>query len=221
VSKRSYRRLAVVAGAALAVGSMAPALAARVDSAGTADLSVDTVDVNSILGGQSSLLSTSSPLETVDSVKTLAGGTAFTAVNDVKTLGFDALGAGYCLVGAGTNAVLTGLDAGVLANAGLGVGLGGLQLGLGLDALAGAPLTLVDSATQCVGSLKTDAVGTLTDLKGAATAAGALATTTAFQAVSLAQGLPSTVSSMAAPLVLGDLLNISGSGNAAAMMSLF
>jgi hypothetical protein len=32
VSKRSFRRLAVVAGAALAVGSMAPAMAARIDA---------------------------------------------------------------------------------------------------------------------------------------------------------------------------------------------
>jgi hypothetical protein len=41
VSKRSYRRLAVVAGAALAVGSMTPALAAQVSVSGDGDASVD------------------------------------------------------------------------------------------------------------------------------------------------------------------------------------
>jgi hypothetical protein len=40
VSKRSYRRVAVVAGAALALGSMAPALAQRVDVSGDVDVDV-------------------------------------------------------------------------------------------------------------------------------------------------------------------------------------
>jgi len=41
VSKRSFRRLAVVAGAALAVGSMAPAMASRIDVDSDADTSAD------------------------------------------------------------------------------------------------------------------------------------------------------------------------------------
>lgn len=45
MSKRSYRRLAVVAGAALAVGSMAPALAARVDADADVVVPVDVVGV--------------------------------------------------------------------------------------------------------------------------------------------------------------------------------
>jgi hypothetical protein len=52
VSKRSYRRLAVVAGAALACGTMAPAMAARV-SAGEgagATASVNTVDISDVTG---------------------------------------------------------------------------------------------------------------------------------------------------------------------------
>ena len=40
MSKRSYRRVAVVAGAALALGSMAPALAQRVEASGVADVEV-------------------------------------------------------------------------------------------------------------------------------------------------------------------------------------
>jgi len=40
VSKRSYRRLAVVAGTALAIGSMAPAMAQRIDVDGGAGASV-------------------------------------------------------------------------------------------------------------------------------------------------------------------------------------
>ncbi len=45
MSKRSYRRLAVVAGAALAVGSMAPALAAQVGVDGDGDATVDVSGV--------------------------------------------------------------------------------------------------------------------------------------------------------------------------------
>jgi hypothetical protein len=45
VSKRSYRRLAAVTGAALALGSMAPAMAARVSATGTADAGVEVTDV--------------------------------------------------------------------------------------------------------------------------------------------------------------------------------
>lgn len=54
MSKRSYRRLAVVAGAALAVGSMAPAMAARLDAGAGASADVDPAlvvnDVTAILG---------------------------------------------------------------------------------------------------------------------------------------------------------------------------
>jgi hypothetical protein len=46
VSKRSYRRLAVVAGATLAVGSMAPAMAAHVNANGTGTATVDVSDVS-------------------------------------------------------------------------------------------------------------------------------------------------------------------------------
>lgn len=41
MSKRSYRRIAVVAGAALAIGSMAPAMAARIDADAGAELEAD------------------------------------------------------------------------------------------------------------------------------------------------------------------------------------
>ena len=44
MSKRSHRRLAVVAGAALAIGSMAPAMAQRVDVSGVADVDVSLGD---------------------------------------------------------------------------------------------------------------------------------------------------------------------------------
>jgi hypothetical protein len=49
VSKRSYRRLAVVAGAALAVGSMAPAMAQRIDVDADANASVDAADLITVL----------------------------------------------------------------------------------------------------------------------------------------------------------------------------
>lgn len=51
MSKRSSRRLAVVAGAALALGSMAPALAVRVDGNATGNISVDpNLDFGDITG---------------------------------------------------------------------------------------------------------------------------------------------------------------------------
>ena len=50
MSKRSFRRLAVVAGAALAVGSMAPAMAVRVDAGAGAAAEVDpTMVVNDVV----------------------------------------------------------------------------------------------------------------------------------------------------------------------------
>jgi hypothetical protein len=50
VSKRSFRRLAVVAGAALAVGSMAPAMAVRIDAGAGAEAEVDpTMVVNDVV----------------------------------------------------------------------------------------------------------------------------------------------------------------------------
>lgn len=45
MSKRSYRRLAVVAGAALAVGSVAPAMAAQVNVGGNGNATVNISDV--------------------------------------------------------------------------------------------------------------------------------------------------------------------------------
>jgi hypothetical protein len=50
VSKRSFRRLAVVAGAALAVGSMAPAMAVRIDAGAGAEAEIDpTMVVNDVV----------------------------------------------------------------------------------------------------------------------------------------------------------------------------
>ncbi|MCA1843934.1 MAG: hypothetical protein LC792_12275, partial [Actinobacteria bacterium] len=169
MSKRSYRRLAVVAGAALAVGSMAPAMAAQVASANSADagVAVDTIDVNQILGGaQSSQLPTSLVLSNLGNVQSLAGGTAFALSSDAQTIALHALGGVQCVASTGLSSVL-GLGAVATGGATVGVGLGGVGLGLdGAAALVTAPLTLVGSATQCLAPLKGDVLTTVNQVKG-------------------------------------------------------
>ena len=56
MSKRSYRRLAAVTGAALAIGAMAPALAAQVGASVSADPSPQVTDVTGLLPSTSGLL---------------------------------------------------------------------------------------------------------------------------------------------------------------------
>ena len=219
MSKRSYRRLAVVAGAALAIGSMAPAMAAQVVStnAASAAVDVDTIDVAPILGlVQSNGLSTTALLNSVSGVRTIATTTAFGTVADVQNVVGGAIFGAQCVVGTGTSAVL-GLSATALANAGAGlnVGLGGVGLGLGggAVALAGAP-ALVGSATGCIGPLQAAALGTVGSVQGAATTVAGLASGTALTAVSTAPGLVRGVITTATPLLLNDLLNIGVSGGA-------
>jgi len=217
VSKRSFRRLAVVAGAALAVGSMAPAMAAQVVSTNSAGagVAVDTIDVSQILGGaQSNQLPTSLVLGNVNAVETLAGGTAFAAVADVQKIGYDALGGVQCVAGVGTSSVL-GLGAVATGGATVGVGLGGVGLGLGGAAgLVAAPLTLVGNATTCLNSLKGDVLTTANHVQGAAMMAAGLATSTALQAPGMAANLQPTVIHALSPLLLNNLATVGVSGGA-------
>ncbi|HEV8623872.1 MAG TPA: hypothetical protein VG034_05390 [Acidimicrobiia bacterium] len=221
MSKRSYRRLAVVAGAALALGSMAPAMATRVGGDADAEVSADTINVSSLLSGvQSNQLPTGLVLNTVGSVKQTALSTAFLTLGDVHTIVGDAVSGVTCVAGAGTSAVL-GLGAGVLADAGVGVGLGGVHVGLGVDALVGAPIVLVGDVTECLGDIKGDFLATVGHAQVAAGAVTQLATGAALSAVGAVQSLPSAAASMATPLLLNDLLNITASGNGAVLASLF
>ena len=217
MSKRSYRRLAVVAGAALAVGSMAPAMAAQVGSNNTAGagVEVETINVGSLLGSvqQNQQLSPTALLGAVTGVQTLATTKAAVLSSDVLATGLHAVSGVQCIVGAGTEAVL-GLTALASAGAEAHVGLG--SLGLGLDGLAvlGSPVVLVGDATECLGQVRSDVFKTVDDVKGTATAVAGVATGTAMSAVAMAGGLPGSVMTTASPLLLNDILSIAVNGGA-------
>ena len=71
MSKRSYRRLAVVAGAAVALGSMAPAMAQRLDVSGVAgaSVSVDPAEATSSVTDVTNILGPTAIPSTDDAVK--------------------------------------------------------------------------------------------------------------------------------------------------------
>lgn len=75
MSKRNNRSLAVVAGAALALGSMAPAMAARIDAGGAATADIDVSDVTVPSAGS---------LVPMTEIKGLVGATVGT-VHETKT----------------------------------------------------------------------------------------------------------------------------------------
>ena len=226
MSKRSYRRLAAVAGAALALGSAAPAMAIHIggDADGAVDAQVQTIDVSDVLSDvqSSDLIPTGALLGTVGTVQEVATGTAFLAVQDVQTIVGGAIVGAQCLVGAGTNAVL-GVVAGANAEAGLDLGLGGLGLGLDAGALAlvGAPLTLVGSAQTCIAPLQAAVTGTVAHVQGAATGAAGLVTGTALTTVGSAPALVNGVVNDVTPLLLTNLLNVTASADAGALLGIF
>ena len=215
MSKRSYRRLAVVAGAALAVGSMAPAMAARVanaDSAG-AGVSVDTVDISDVTG----LLPVQQNLgglgiglvgNIAGSLLTTVSGAPAVVVPDALDLAGDALCVPTGLVG-------TGLATSIDAVAGLHVGLGSVGAGAGVGSLLNVPFATVGSVTGCAFDLVGDALGTVGDVQvsaapivntGLGVVGGVAATATGLPQVVL--GLPGAV------FGLGDLLNVNAAGHA-------
>jgi hypothetical protein len=215
VSKRSYRRLAAVTGAALAIGSMAPAMAARVvdvNSAGGATASVETLDITDITGvlptGQ--ILPTnlvfgaaSGILGTVGSVRTMV-------LADVANLVGDAL----CIPGGVLGA---GLGLGAIADAGLGVGLGGVALdAAGLVTL---PVALVGGVTNCVGDIVGHGLGAVGQVQTLAGGVVGTATVVAGGALGTATSLPGVVLGTAGGLLnpagpLGSILNVQASGGA-------
>jgi hypothetical protein len=137
VSKRSFRRLAVVAGAALAVGSMAPAMAVRIDAGAGAEAEIDpTMVVNDVVNITDAL-----PLPGLSALPiptyTQLNGTVITVAG---------IGAGTALAGGGLGA---GIVDNVLDHATLlGLGLGGSLLGAdcGLVAVASCNTTPVVDA---------------------------------------------------------------------------
>jgi hypothetical protein len=213
VSKRSYRRLAVVAGAALAVGSMAPAMAAHVGGTadGAANVGVETIDVTGVLGDvqHSNLLPVGAVAGVANSAQLLARGTAFLALGDVQHIVGDAM----CLANTGVGSALS-VNATALANA--TVNLSGITGGL--TSTLDAPLDIVGDASDCLGSLQGHALQTVGHVQGAAMGAATLATSTATQAAVMAQGLPFQAINIVQPLLLNDLLTVTAGANLNAVL---
>jgi hypothetical protein len=216
VSKRSYRRLAVVTGAALAIGSMAPAMAARVVTvnSASANASADTVDINSITGGLLSSQATPDPLGLAfglaGPVLTTVQAAPGMLLSDVSTIVGDAL----CIP---TGVLGAALGADANAAAGLGIGLGGVSLGA--TGLLNLPLAVAGGVTDCVGPIVGDALGVVGQAQSLAGGVAGQATVLANTALSTATSLPQTVFTTAGGLLnpagpLSSILNIQASGGA-------
>ena len=213
MSKRSFRRLAVVAGAAMAVGTMAPAMAAHVGGTtdGAANVGVETIDVSNVLGGvhDANILPLGTVFSTASTAQTLVRGTALLALGDVQNIVGDAM----CLANTGVGSALS-LDATALAHA--NVGLGGIS-GDVVGALV-APLDIVGDASDCLGDLQGHALAAVGQVQGVAATAATLATSTATQAAVMAQGLPFQAINVVQPLLLNDILNITAGANLNAVL---
>lgn len=202
MSKRSYRRLAVVAGAALAVGSMAPAMAVRVDGAGVAgaNASVETVDVNDLLPQSVNI-----PLPGTAFI----GGTLHEVKSDLHTAKTLLVGDVHDIVSAalgctdlGVNAV-GGVSAAVLANA--TVGTGGLNGAV--RALVNAPVFVAtDGLFECLDGVKVAVGDTVSDAKLAVGNVAGTATVAATTAAAYATTLPSAVLNTAGGIIFNDAL---------------
>jgi hypothetical protein len=206
VSKRSYRRLAVVAGAALAVGTMTPAMAAHVNANGTGTATVDVSDVSlpsagTLIPGALIADAQDFALDTVFGGQALVLGTVGDLQNDVSGIVTDLLGA--------TSNLSVGLNANANASSGgATVQVGGAAVG-GADLLGALP----DPGTALSG-----VQGSLTPVVG-------FGVTTANRALTLAGSAQNTVLTTGSGLLgtgLGVLDGASVSGNvlAALMASL-
>jgi hypothetical protein len=168
VSKRSYRRLALVAGTALAVGSMAPAMAAHVDAtgAGTAGLDVSGVSVPNVtlpLGVVAGVKNTA--LTTVQSTQQLLVADVANIASDLFYVGQAGVGA----VGSPSADVNAGLDVGSLAGTGAGISAitgangnasAGVTVPLDLSGVMGGPGLLVGDAKTAASQVVGIATGT-------------------------------------------------------------
>ena len=200
MSKRSYRRLAAVTGAALAIGAMAPAMAARVDTNGNASVSADSLDITDVTGA---LPPVAVPTTLVTTLAGSLMGTAHSAQTlaraDVHNLVGDALGLTGGILDAGIGAGATGV---------VNAGLGGATVNAA--GIVNAPIDVLGA----VGSS-----GIVGDSLGAATGMAGLAVPVALQtagvATSTAFSTVGTVTSLPAGLggVLSAVLGTSASAN--------
>ena len=205
MSKRNFRRLAVVAGAALAVGSMAPAMAASVsggsDGSATVDLSgVGVPTIPSFL-----------PAGTLDSLTGTALSTAQAAPGMALTDVDNITGA---LLGIGDGILASGLPSASL-NAGANASSGGSAGGSASGSVT-VPLDAVGTAT--------DASGVMSDaVLGAAAPVASTGLAVAGTAVGIAQSAPGIALDAAGGLLnsgLGILDGSSASGNVNVLASL-
>jgi hypothetical protein len=216
VSKRSYRRLAAVVGAALAVGTMAPAMAARVVGADSADagVSVNTIDITDVTGmlplGQQDLGGLG-----LGSVTGIADGLLTTATGAPQLVLGTALGVAQSALCIPTGLVGTALGTSIDAVANLHVGLGSLGAGAGVGSLLGVPFAAVGTVTNCALGLVDTALTTV----GTVQATAAPIITTGLDVVggvaATATGLPQVVLGLpSAVFGLGDLLSVDAAGHA-------
>jgi len=207
VSKRSYRRLAAVTGAALALGSMAPAMAARVNANGTADVEVTDVTLPQLdISAATGLLTGVSGLafSTVDATKTLAFSSVSGLQNDVTGIAGDLLDGGSLL----------SLNVGGNAN----VGLNALGAGVQVDGLAQAPLALVGNVVPTA----TGAVDTALDLAASAQEIASPIVETALTVPGTAIGLATGAPDLLFSLIDGTSLSANGNaGLGASLASIF
>lgn len=206
MSKRSHRRLAVVAGAALALGTMAPAMADRiVDVDGDATVSANAIDVNELTGLVPNLNLVNTQL--------------------VGQLSASLLGTPFAVLGAAQSAVgetlecagglVAGVGVGLDANATAVLGLGGL--GLDVNGLLTGPVAAVTDVAGCATGV---VVPTALGVVGAASAPVGLVTNAALATVG---NLPATVGQVTGTVFglqdfildggLDSILGISASGS--------
>jgi hypothetical protein len=140
VSKRSHRRLAVVAGAALALGSMAPALAVRVD--GDAEASVDLESLLGDVSGDALGLDGLLDLNILADVLGTVQAVPAAVLADAAALPTTVLGTAFATVGVATQlttgVVATALD---LETVGVVTGTVGSVTGIVTGGLGGDALT--------------------------------------------------------------------------------
>jgi len=190
VSKRSYRRLALVAGAAMAAGSMAPALAANVNAGGSSSASVDLSGVTPGLPSVGGLV----PTQFVGGLTGMAIGTVQSAPAMVVT-GVSGLMNGALGIAGGLTNPATSLD--VAGNADLG--LNALSAGVAVNGVADAASGLVDGVVAAPGAVVGTARGVAGPIVG--TAVGVAGT-----AVGMAQSAPGIALGPAGGLLNGGLL---------------
>ena len=198
MSKRSYRRLAVITGAALAVGTMAPAMAARVSTAGSGAVSVDSIGVTDVTTALPPIaLPTGAVSVLAGSLLTTATAAPGLALADVHNIGGDAFVLGGGLFSGGLTAGLAGA-----ASASLG------GVAVSAAGLVNAPLNVLGTVSDS--GLLDDTLGAV---HGAAHVALPLAFSTVGIAHSVAGGALGTVIGLPAgvPGILSAVLGTSAS----------